>query len=121
MELVRRLNTAMWVPPLCCQATAGLFDFCEQPNCTVLHPGDVLRRLRCLHSFHLVSSLTPRCFHLFSSTVGSNARARTAQQVLDAALLQECIDRWLLSSTDYSRPAACPICNQPLAIGGATA
>ena len=23
----------------------------------------------------------------------------------------ECIDRWLLSSTDYSRPPACPICN----------
>ncbi|KAL4440345.1 hypothetical protein ABPG75_003346 [Micractinium tetrahymenae] len=26
----------------------------------------------------------------------------------------ECIDRWLLSSTDYSRPPACPICNAEL-------
>lgn len=23
----------------------------------------------------------------------------------------ECIDRWFLSSTDYSRPASCPMCN----------
>ena len=26
----------------------------------------------------------------------------------------ECIDRWFLSSTDYSRPSACPICNTEL-------
>eukprot|EP00890_Picochlorum_soloecismus_P001516 jgi/Picsp_1/2365/NSC_05828-R1_protein len=26
----------------------------------------------------------------------------------------ECIDRWFLSSTDYSRPAACPMCNTEL-------
>lgn len=26
----------------------------------------------------------------------------------------ECIDRWLLSSTDYSRPPACPMCNAEL-------
>lgn len=26
----------------------------------------------------------------------------------------ECCDRWLLSSTDYSRPAACPVCNSAL-------
>lgn len=26
----------------------------------------------------------------------------------------ECIDRWFLSSTDYSRPVACPMCNAPL-------
>ena len=26
----------------------------------------------------------------------------------------ECIDRWLLSSTDYSRPPACPCCNKEL-------
>jgi hypothetical protein len=26
----------------------------------------------------------------------------------------ECVDRWFLSSTDYSRPAACPMCNAPL-------
>jgi hypothetical protein len=56
-ELVRRLNVALQVPTLCCQAAAGLVDLCEQPVCTVLHPGDVLRRLRCLHSFHLVSSV----------------------------------------------------------------
>ncbi|CAL5218562.1 g253 [Coccomyxa viridis] len=41
--------------------------------------GEVLRRLRCGHKFHL-----------------------------------ECIDRWFLSSLDYSRPVACPICNAPL-------
>ena len=26
----------------------------------------------------------------------------------------ECIDKWFLSSTDYSRPAACPLCNAEL-------
>ena len=26
----------------------------------------------------------------------------------------ECIDRWFLSSTDYSRPASCPMCNLEL-------
>ena len=26
----------------------------------------------------------------------------------------ECIDRWFLSSTDYSRPPACPMCNTEL-------
>lgn len=26
----------------------------------------------------------------------------------------QCIDRWFLSSTDYSRPVACPYCNTPL-------
>lgn len=41
--------------------------------------GEVLRRLRCGHKYHL-----------------------------------ECIDRWFLSSLDYSRPVACPICNAPL-------
>ena len=29
-----------------------------------------------------------------------------------------CIDRWLLSSTDYSRPPACPMCNAELAAPG---
>lgn len=28
----------------------------------------------------------------------------------------ECIDRWFLSSTDYSRPAACPMCNAELKV-----
>ncbi|GAB4814091.1 hypothetical protein N2152v2_001137 [Parachlorella kessleri] len=27
----------------------------------------------------------------------------------------ECIDKWLLSSTDYSRPPACPMCNAEVA------
>jgi E3 ubiquitin-protein ligase RNF38/44 len=26
----------------------------------------------------------------------------------------ECIDRWLVSSTNYSRPASCPMCNTEL-------
>ena len=26
----------------------------------------------------------------------------------------ECIDKWLLSSTDYLRAPACPICSAPL-------
>ena len=26
----------------------------------------------------------------------------------------ECVDRWLLSATDYSRPPACPMCNAEL-------
>ena len=26
----------------------------------------------------------------------------------------ECVDRWFLSSTDYSRPPACPMCNHEL-------
>lgn len=26
----------------------------------------------------------------------------------------ECVDRWFLSSTDYSRPASCPMCNTEL-------
>ncbi|GFH31398.1 RING-type domain-containing protein [Haematococcus lacustris] len=26
----------------------------------------------------------------------------------------ECIDRWLLTATDYSRQPACPMCNHPL-------
>lgn len=30
----------------------------------------------------------------------------------------ECIDRWLLSSTDYSRPPACPMCNKALDAAG---
>jgi hypothetical protein len=36
----------------------------------------------------------------------------------------DCIDRWLMSSTDYSRAPACPLCNAPLitgATGAATA
>lgn len=77
-------------PPKCCNVGAGLvlsshcwiprlLHFCEQPNCTVLHPGDVLRRLRCLHSFHLVCSLTSRCFRLFG-LVASNAPARVLKQ-----------------------------------------
>lgn len=33
----------------------------------------------------------------------------------------ECIDRWLLSSTDYSRPPACPVCAQELEAPPATA
>jgi hypothetical protein len=35
----------------------------------------------------------------------------------------DCIDRWLMSSTDYSRAPACPLCNAPLITGatGATA
>lgn len=113
--------------PCAVQATAGLFDFCEQPNGAVLHPGDVLRRLRCLHSFHLVSSLTTALFPSVPygceqcSCPGCETKQQHSWYILNAVVLQECIDRWLLSSTDYSRPAACPICNQLLAMGSATA
>ncbi|PNH09681.1 hypothetical protein TSOC_003693 [Tetrabaena socialis] len=29
----------------------------------------------------------------------------------------ECVDKWFLSSTDYSRVPACPLCNAPLLDG----
>ena len=32
----------------------------------------------------------------------------------------ECVDRWLLSSQDYSRPPACPMCNTQLEGGGSS-
>ena len=32
----------------------------------------------------------------------------------------ECVDRWLLSSTDYSRPPACPMCNTQLEGGSSS-
>mmetsp|Transcript_30770 Transcript_30770/g.73271 ORF Transcript_30770/g.73271 Transcript_30770/m.73271 type:complete len:279 (-) Transcript_30770:258-1094(-) len=41
--------------------------------------GDLLRRLRCGHKFHI-----------------------------------ECVDKWALSSLDYSREPSCPACNTPL-------
>ncbi|KAF5839402.1 hypothetical protein DUNSADRAFT_973 [Dunaliella salina] len=28
----------------------------------------------------------------------------------------ECVDRWFLTSTDYTRPPACPLCNQALPV-----
>jgi E3 ubiquitin-protein ligase RNF38/44 len=26
----------------------------------------------------------------------------------------ECLDRWLIQATDFSRPVACPLCNAPV-------
>ena len=59
---------------MCCARSAACSICCED-----YASGEVVRRLRCAHKFHL-----------------------------------ECIDRWFLSSTDYSRPVACPVCNAPI-------